>query len=485
MRILLLGHGRMGQLVESLAPEYGATIAGVIDEHSGARAIADGEYGPVDVAIDFTLADAVVKNLPQLADRQINVVIGTTGWQAQEAAMRAIAAKAGIGVLAASNFSLGMNVFQLAVEEASRHFARHAEFGAWIHESHHVMKKDAPSGTAVTIRHGMEQAATRARSTCRRRAPARCRALTRSVSRAVGDDRVHAHRSRPRGVRPRRTDRGEVAGGKAGVVFDKRHADVVLRPFYVRSTNVLSRIAMRTMFTGVGTALITPFTKSGALDEAAIKRLAKRQIDNGVHFLVPCGTTGETPTLSAAERRRVVELVLEAADGRGAGDGRSRRLRHAGSVHVSKEMQSIGVQGLLSVTPYYNKPTPEGLYQHFSRIADATRCRSCFTTFPDEPDATSMRRRARGWRRFRTSIGVKEASGNITQMVEICRAVPARFPGAVRRRCADVAVDGDWRPRLDLGGVECDSGGDVADGRGRRARRLRGGARRCIIGWCR
>ena len=73
---------------------------------------------------------------------------------------------------------------------------------------------------------------------------------------------------------------------------------------------------MRTMFTGVGTALITPFTKSGALDEPAIKRLAKRQIDNGVHFLVPCGTTGETPTLSAAERRRVVELVLEAADGR-------------------------------------------------------------------------------------------------------------------------------------------------------------------------
>ena len=158
MRILLLGHGRMGRLVESLASEYGATIAGVIDEHSGERAIADADYGPVDVAIDFTLADAVVKNLPQLAERKINVVIGTTGWQAQEASMRAIAARAGVGVLAASNFSLGMNVFQLAVEEASRQFAKHAEFGAWIHESHHVMKKDAPSGTAITIKNGMEQA---------------------------------------------------------------------------------------------------------------------------------------------------------------------------------------------------------------------------------------------------------------------------------------------------------------------------------------
>jgi 4-hydroxy-tetrahydrodipicolinate reductase len=158
MRVLLLGHGRMGKLVESLAPEYGATIAAVLDEHSGATAIADGNYGAVDVAIDFTLADAVVKNLPQLAERKINVVIGTTGWQAQEAAMRGIAGKAGIGVLAASNFSLGMNIFQLAVEEASRNFAKHDEFGAWIHESHHVMKKDAPSGTAVTLKTGMQSA---------------------------------------------------------------------------------------------------------------------------------------------------------------------------------------------------------------------------------------------------------------------------------------------------------------------------------------
>jgi 4-hydroxy-tetrahydrodipicolinate reductase len=148
----------MGQLVESLAPAYGATIAGIIDERSGAGAIAGGDFGHVDVAIDFTLADAVATNLSQLAARQINVVIGTTGWQAQEAAMREVAAKAGLGVLAASNFSLGMNVFQMAVEEASRHFAKHAEFGAWIHESHHAMKKDAPSGTALTLKAGMESA---------------------------------------------------------------------------------------------------------------------------------------------------------------------------------------------------------------------------------------------------------------------------------------------------------------------------------------
>jgi 4-hydroxy-tetrahydrodipicolinate synthase len=184
---------------------------------------------------------------------------------------------------------------------------------------------------------------------------------------------------------------------------------------------------MRTQFTGVGTALITPFTKSGALDEAAIKRLARRQIDNGVHFLVPCGTTGETPTLSAAERRRVVELVLEAAKGdvpvlAGAGGYDTQEV-----VHLAREMQSVGVQGLLSVTPYYNKPTPEGLYQHFSKVAEATSLPIVLYNVPGRTgcniDAATLARLAT----IPRVIGVKEASGNIQQMVEICRAVPADF----------------------------------------------------------
>ena len=184
---------------------------------------------------------------------------------------------------------------------------------------------------------------------------------------------------------------------------------------------------MRTPFTGVGTALITPFTKSGALDETAIKRLAKRQIDNGVHFLVPCGTTGETPTLSAVERRRVVELVLEAANGHvpvmaGAGGYDTQEV-----VHLAKDMQSVGVQGLLSVTPYYNKPTPEGLYQHFSAVAEATSLPIVLYNVPGRTgcniDAATLARLAT----IPRVIGVKEASGNIQQMVEICRAVPADF----------------------------------------------------------
>jgi 4-hydroxy-tetrahydrodipicolinate reductase len=158
MRVLLVGHGRMGQLVETLAPEYDAVIAGVITSRDAERALVESDFGPVDVAIDFTLADAVARNLPLLARRGLNVVIGTTGWAAHEKPMREMVAQTGIGVLVAANFSLGMNIFQLVVEDAARRVAKHPSFGAWIHELHHAAKKDAPSGTAVQLRAGMERA---------------------------------------------------------------------------------------------------------------------------------------------------------------------------------------------------------------------------------------------------------------------------------------------------------------------------------------
>jgi len=184
---------------------------------------------------------------------------------------------------------------------------------------------------------------------------------------------------------------------------------------------------MRNVFTGVGTALITPFTKTGALDEAAVRKLAKRQVDAGIHFLVPCGTTGETPTLSADERRRIVEICVEESRGRamvlaGAGGYDTREI-----VHAAKEMQKAGADGLLSVTPYYNRPTPEGLYQHYKAIADATPLPIVVYNVPGrtgcnvEP-ATLVRLAS-----IPTIVAVKEASGNVTQMAEICRAVPEDF----------------------------------------------------------
>jgi 4-hydroxy-tetrahydrodipicolinate synthase len=184
---------------------------------------------------------------------------------------------------------------------------------------------------------------------------------------------------------------------------------------------------MRTPFTGVGTALVSPFTKSGALDEAAVRRLGRRQIDAGVHFLCPCGTTGENPTLSDAERIRTVEILADEANGKvpilaGAGGYDTREV-----IHIAGEMKKAGASGLLSVTPYYNKPTQEGLFQHYRAIAESTALPIIVYNVPGRTgvnvDVSTLARLSE----LPNIAGVKEASGNVTQMCEICRAVPDDF----------------------------------------------------------
>jgi 4-hydroxy-tetrahydrodipicolinate reductase len=157
VRILLIGHGRMGRLVEQHAAAHGCEIAAIADVDAPLAQAAD-RAGQVDVAIDFSQPDAVEGNLRQLAARRISVVIGTTGWQDRETALRQLAAEAGIGVLASANFSLGMHVFAVVVEQAARRFAALDGTGAWIHETHHAAKKDAPSGTALLLQRAMVEA---------------------------------------------------------------------------------------------------------------------------------------------------------------------------------------------------------------------------------------------------------------------------------------------------------------------------------------
>src|SRR5712691_4084084 len=127
------------------------------------------------------------------------------------------------------------------------------------------------------------------------------------------------------------------------------------------------------MFSGCGTALVTPFRKDLSLDQAAMRRLVQRQIRAGINFLVPCGTTGESPTLTRAEYLRVVEITLEEAKGKvpvlaGAGGYNTAEV-----IELARELQHLGADGILSVTPYYNKPTQEGLYQHYRAIASSVR----------------------------------------------------------------------------------------------------------------
>jgi 4-hydroxy-tetrahydrodipicolinate synthase len=184
---------------------------------------------------------------------------------------------------------------------------------------------------------------------------------------------------------------------------------------------------MRTPFSGVGTALITPFRPDGSLDEAAVRRLARRQIDAGIHFLSPCGTTGEAPTLTHQEKLRVVEIVVEEANGRvpvlaGAGGYDTREV-----IELARDLERVGVDGILSVTPYYNKPTPEGLYQHFKAIADATPLKMVLYNVPGRTGvnldvATVVRLSAHP-----NIVGVKEASANVVQMCDIIASTPDDF----------------------------------------------------------
>lgn len=160
MRLLLVGYGRMGQLVGELAPQYGWEVAGIVDPVSPAHSglITDPRWASVDVAIDFTSAEAVMTNIPALAGLGVNVVLGTTGWQAREDELRGIIAEEGTGIVAASNFSAGVVLFDAITAYAARLFAGRDEVGAWLHEAHHDRKKDAPSGTAVMLQRSMQQA---------------------------------------------------------------------------------------------------------------------------------------------------------------------------------------------------------------------------------------------------------------------------------------------------------------------------------------
>ena len=184
---------------------------------------------------------------------------------------------------------------------------------------------------------------------------------------------------------------------------------------------------MRTPFTGVGTALVTPFGRSGAVDEAAVRRLGRRQVDEGVHFLVPCGTTGESPTLSSAERRRIVEILAEECGASvpimaGAGGYDTRDV-----IQQAHEMAQSGATGLLSVAPYYNKPTQEGLFEHYRAIAESTSLPVMIYNVPGRTGVNVEPATVLRLAEVPNIVGVKEASGNILQMAEICRIVPREF----------------------------------------------------------
>jgi len=184
------------------------------------------------------------------------------------------------------------------------------------------------------------------------------------------------------------------------------------------------------MFTGCGTALVTPFKQDLSLDEAALRTLVQRQIREGINFLVPCGTTGESPTLTRAEHLRVVEITVEEA--RKAGRkvpvvGGAGGYNTAEVIELGKELQHLGVDGLLSVTPYYNKVTQEGLYRHYKAIAEAVPLPIIVYNVPGRTGVNVETATLKRLAEIDNICGVKEASGNISQMAAVCHNLPSTF----------------------------------------------------------
>jgi hypothetical protein len=391
-RLLLLGHGRMGQLVEQLAPSYGFELAGIVTDQDPQGLTRD--YGRVDVAIDFTLPYAVPANLPVLAARGINVVVGTTGWQAHEAELRAVVAQAGTAVLASANF------------------ARHEPLRAAGGRGRRRLGRTptpAPDPRAASQR----QEGRASRRSCCRAVSGRLRAAStwwrrvpaRSGTHTIGFDGPSETITLTHQVR----DRGVFARGGS-----KRRAGWWAARFRDSSRDSGDQ-TMRTF--SPASAPRSSHRSPPRRDEAAAAALAPRQIDLGTHFLVPCGTTGSAHA-HAAERRRVVRSWWTSCG------GRLRWPAPAATPRSAPRKRCGGRRTGCSQTPYY-MPTQE------ASTALQGDCREPAPIIVyNVPGRAGVNIEPSTLARLATLpniIGVKEASGNISQMVDICRLLPSDF----------------------------------------------------------
>jgi 4-hydroxy-tetrahydrodipicolinate synthase len=179
---------------------------------------------------------------------------------------------------------------------------------------------------------------------------------------------------------------------------------------------------------GCGTALVTPFHADGSIDEPALRGLVEWQIENGIDFLVPCGTTGETPTLAREEWLRVIEVTIAVAHGRVPIVAGATSNCTSDAVEKAKTVAAMqGVDAILTASPYYNKPTQEGQYQHFRAIAEAVDKPLILYNVPGRTGANIETATLTRLAQIPNVIGVKEASGNISQIAEVCSAVPEGF----------------------------------------------------------
>ena len=323
LRLALVGHGKMGRLVGELAPAHGFEVVLRLDSASnpGGAGITEEAFRNVDVAVDFSVPGAVATNAERLAALRVPTVVGTTGWLGELPRVREAVEKHGSALVWGANFSLGVQVFTEVVALAARLLAGETGYDAWAWEIHHKMKKDAPSGTLLHLVRAMEGAGW-----TRRIDQASNRAGAVPGTHVVGFDSdadtiTLEHTARSRG--------GFATRRPAGRPVDRRpprlprfQGRLERDPLEERHVHRLRHRARH------------PFPPGPLARRGDAAPLVRRQIEEGIHFLVPCGTTGENPTLTRAEHLRVVEITLEEAKGKvpvlaGAGGYDTREVAHS------------------------------------------------------------------------------------------------------------------------------------------------------------
>ena len=427
MRIVIVGDGKMGRAVAGLAEARGHTIHAMIGgtENAGGRALTPERLKGADVAVEFTQPDAAVANLERLIDAGVPVVTGTTGWRDQLPRITAHVEQRGGALLHAANFSLGVHLFLRAAQDLARRFAGHPEFDAFILEEHHAAKLDAPSGTARELQ------ATRERPRIRRGrfrsppyGPAPPRDAPRGLRRAIRASDAGARGPEPRGLRGGRPGRGRVAARTPRRLHGRGHA---------------LRREWMTGFEGCGTALVTPFTESGAVDFLALGALVEWQIAEGIDFLVPCGSTGEAQTLDDGERERVVAAVVETAAGRvpvvaGATSNDTRR-----AVEETRRMCASASTASSRPRPTTTSPRRRASPGTSRPSPTPPSARSASTTSPAAPPSISSRPPRFAWPSIRTCAASRRRAATCGRSWRSSATVPRASP------CSRVTTG--WRSR--------------------------------------
>ena len=382
MNLAIVGYGKMGRLIEQLAPEYGFAVKLRldIDNNANYEGMTEENFRGIDAAVEFSTPATAIENIERLARLGVNSVIGTTGWFGELDRARAAVERGGTGLVWSANFSVGVHIFSQIVAEAARLMARQPEYGAWAWEIHHATKKDAPSGTLLALVERMKQSGYDQRiDTSSSRAGARSRHARNRLRFCGGHDHDPPHGAQPRRLRARGLARRALGGRQKRLFRFSRNRER-------DGMSVVGEEGGTHMFTGCGTALVTPFRQDQSLDEQALRRLVKRQIDAGINFLVPCGTTGESPTLTHARappRRRDHHR-------RGARQGarrrRRRRLQHRGSDRARARLRSAWARTASSPSARITtSPRRKACISITKPSPRPFRCRSSSTTFPAAP----------------------------------------------------------------------------------------------------